>query len=65
MYNLAEKVDECPVVKFVFAYSWNHESCPLNGVAGCLLFRGCLNGRRDQNWLAIISSVSAVEGVKR
>ena len=40
--NLAEKIDE-------FAYSWDRESCPLYGVAGCPLFRGCLsievNGR--------------------
>ena len=31
------------------AYIWDRENCPLYGVAGCLLFRGCLsievNGR--------------------
>ena len=33
----------------MFAYNWDHENCPLYGVAGCPLFRGCLsievNGR--------------------
>ena len=33
----------------MFAYNWAHENCPLYGVAGCPLFRGCLsievNGR--------------------
>ena len=33
----------------ITAYNWDHESCPLYGVAGCPLFRGCLsievNGR--------------------
>ena len=40
--NLAEKVDECPL-------NWDCEKCPLYGVAGCPLFKGCLsievNGR--------------------
>ena len=30
-------------------YNWDHENCPLYGVVGCPLFRGCLsievNGR--------------------
>ena len=50
--NLAEKIDECPLNRsrvVLFAYSWDRESCPLYGVAGCPLFRGCLsievNGR--------------------
>ena len=33
----------------LLAYNWDRENCPLYGVAGCLLFRGCLsievNGR--------------------
>ena len=33
----------------LFAYNWDCESCPLYGVAGCSLFRGCVsievNGR--------------------
>ena len=41
--NLAEKVDGCPLNRG----SW--VNCPLYGVAGCRLFRGCLsigvNGR--------------------
>ena len=43
--NPAEKVDECPLNrgrKVLFAYNWDRESCPLYGVAGCPLLRGCL-----------------------
>ena len=50
--NLAEKVDECPLNRgrcILLAYNWDRENCPLYGVAGCPLFRGCLsievNGR--------------------
>ena len=50
--NLAKKVDKCPLNRdrqVLFAYDWDRESCPLYGVAGCPLFRGCLsievNGR--------------------
>ena len=52
MDNLAEKVDECPLNrgrKVLFAYNRDRKNCLLYGVAGCLLFRGCLsvevNGR--------------------
>ena len=27
----------------LFAYNWEYENCPLYGVAGCLLFMGCLS----------------------
>ena len=50
--NLTEKVDECPLNRgrcVLLAYNWGRENCPLYGVAGCPLFRGCLsievNGR--------------------
>ena len=50
--NLAKKVDECLLnqgCQVLFAYNWDRETCPLYGVAGCPLFRGCLtievNGR--------------------
>ena len=52
MDNLAEKVDECPligVIEYCLRTIWDRENCPLYGVAECLLFRGCLsievNGR--------------------
>ena len=44
--NLAEKVDECLLNRgrlVLFAYNWDHKNCPLYGVAGCPLFRGCLS----------------------
>ena len=44
--NLAEKVEECPLnwgCWVLLAYNWDHENCPLCGVAGCPLFRGCLS----------------------
>ena len=48
----------------MFAYNWAHENCPLYGVAGCPLFRGCLsievNGRVVGTFR--IAWVSAVEG---
>ena len=50
--NLADKVDECPLNRgrlVLLAYNWDRENCPLYGVVGCPLFRGCLsievNGR--------------------
>ena len=27
----------------LLAYNWDSENCPLYGVPGCLLFRGCLS----------------------
>ena len=51
------------------SYSWDREKCPLYGVAGCPLFRGCLSievyGTTVQSGLSelsVISWVSAVEG---
>ena len=49
MDNPAEKVDECPLNRGRKTYNWDRESCPLYGIAGCPLLRGCLiievNGR--------------------
>ena len=30
-------------LSIVHLYNWDREKCPLYGVAGCLLFRGCLS----------------------
>ena len=50
--NLAENVDKCPLNRghwVLLAYNRDRKNCPLYGVAGCPLFRGCLsiavNGR--------------------
>ena len=46
MDNLAEKVNECLLNRgrqVLFAYNWDRENCPLHGIAGYLLFGGCLN----------------------
>ena len=43
--NLAEKVNECLLNlghRVLLAYNLDHENCLLYRVAGCLLFRGCL-----------------------
>ena len=52
MDNLVEKVDKCPLNRgrcILLVYNWDRENCPLYGVAGYPLFRGCLsievNGR--------------------
>ena len=53
MNNLAKKVDECLLNRgrrvYIACCNWDRENCPLYGVAGCPLFRGCLsievNGR--------------------
>ena len=50
--NLAEKVDGYPLNRgrsVPFAYSWDCENCPLYGVAGCPLFRGCLRSEWKDN----------------
>ena len=50
--NPAEKINRVSANRgcwVVLAYNWDRENCPLYGVAGCPLFRGCLsievNGR--------------------
>ena len=68
MDNPAEKVDECPLNrgrKVLFAYSWDRESCPLYGVAGCPLLRGCLLKLTGGQWglseLSVISQMAIVD----
>ena len=57
----------------LLAYNWDHENCPLYGVAGCPLFRGCLsievNGRTVGTFRIVryivgvcYSGVSAIQG---
>ena len=65
--NLAEKVDECPLNQgrlVLLAYNWDHENCLLYGVAGCLLFRGCLgievNGRTVGTFRIIVRYIVGV-----
>ena len=44
--KFGEKVNECPLNRgrrVLLEYNWDHEKCPLYGVAGCPLFRGCLS----------------------
>ena len=65
--NLAERVDECPLNqdhKVLLTYLWDCENCPnIYGVAGCLLFRGCLSTKvNGMTELSVISWVFAVEG---
>ena len=46
--NLAEKVNECLLNwgrQVLFTYNWDHETCPLYGVAGCPLFNIEVDGR--------------------
>ena len=46
MDNPGEKVDKCPLnrgCEVLFAYNWDRENCPLYGVAGCPLLKGCLS----------------------
>ena len=41
--NLAEKIDMYPLNwghYVLFVYNWEHEKCPLQEVARCLVFRG-------------------------
>ena len=50
--NLVEKIDECLLIgaiEYCLRTIRDHKNCPLYGVVGCPLFRGCLsiemNGR--------------------
>ena len=42
----------------IAAYNWDRENCPLYGVAGCPLFRGCLsievNGRAIRTFRIVL-----------
>ena len=41
--NPAEKIDGCSLIGVVEYRNWDRENCPLYGVAGCPLFKGCLS----------------------
>ena len=65
--NPAEKVDECPLnrgPKVLFAYNWDRESCPLYGVAGCPLFRGCLSIEVNGKTVGTFRIVRYIVGVR-
>ena len=65
--NLAEKVDERVSAKLgcqvLFVYNWDHENCPLYGVAGCPLFRSCLSIEVNGRTLRTFSGCSLLRGV--
>ena len=65
--NLAEKVDECPLNRgreVLLAYNWDRESCPLYGVAGCPLFRGCLSIEVNGRAIGTFRTVRYIVGVR-
>ena len=67
MDNPAEKVDECPLNrghKVLFAYNWDRESCPLYGVVGCPLLRGCLSIEVNGRTVRTFGIVSYIVGVR-
>ena len=67
MDNLAKKVDDCPrigIVKYLFAYNWDRESCPLYGVVGCPLFRGCLSIEVNGRTVGTFGIVRYIVGVR-
>ena len=67
MDNLAEKVDECALNrgrKVLLAYNWDRENCPLYGVAGCPLFRGCLSTKVNGMTVGTFRIVHYIVGVR-
>ena len=65
--NLAEKVDECPLNWgrcVLLAYNWDRENCPLYGVVGCLLFRGCLSVEVNGRAVGTFRIVHYIVGVR-
>ena len=65
--NLAEKVDKCPLNrgrKVLFAYNWDRKNCPLYGVAGCPLFRGCLSIEVNGRTVRTFGIVRYIVGVR-
>ena len=64
--NLAEKVDECLLNWghcVLLTYNWDRENCPLYGVPGCLLFRGCLSIEVNGRAVGTFIIVSCIVGV--
>ena len=67
MANLAEKVDKCQLNRgrwVLLAYNWDRENCPLYGVAGCPLFRGCLNIEVNGRTVGTFRIVHYIMGVR-
>ena len=64
MDNLAKKVDDCPRNRDRKAYNWDRESCPLYGVAGCPLFRGCLSIEVNGRTVGTFGIVRYIVGVR-
>ena len=64
--NLAEKVDKCQLNQccyVLFAYNWECINCPLYGVVGCPLFRGCLGTEVNARTIGSFGIVRYIVGV--
>ena len=48
----------------MLAYNWDHKNCPLYGVAGCPLFRGCLSIEVNGRTVRTFRIVRYVMGVR-
>ena len=67
MDNHAEKFDECPLNRgrlVLLACNWDRENCPLYGVAGCPLFRGCLSIEVNERVVGTFIIVRYIVGVR-
>ena len=62
MDNLAEKVDECALNRGRKVLLVGH--CPLYGVAGCPLFRGCLSTKVNGMTVGTFRIVHYIVGVR-
>ena len=52
-----------PLNRVLLAYNWDRENCPLYGVAGCPLFRGCLSIEVDGRAIGTFRIVRYIVGV--
>ena len=65
--NLAEKVDECPLNwgrEVLLVYNWDPQNCPLYGVVGCPLFRGCISIEVNGRTVGTFGIVRYIMGVR-
>ena len=61
--SVGEKVDECLLNRgrlVMLAYNWDRENCPIYGVAGCPLCRGCLSMERQSGLFIIVRYIVGV-----
>ena len=61
--RLAEKVDDCLLNwgrLVLLAYNWDRKNCPIHGVAGCPLCRGCLSMERQSGLFIIVRYIVGV-----